>query len=101
MTPEEALKRAHDAAALMDNQTLKEAMSLIEGDVVEAWLLCPVRDVQGREDLWRLAVTARKFRDILKGTAESGKFAAQQIAERKSFADRAKEGLRSVGNWSR
>lgn len=96
MTPEQALQRANDAQRILDDPLMKEVLGLIEKDVIDAWLACPVRDVDGREDLWRLAVTARKFRDILKGTAESGRYAAHQIKEKQSFMERAKQGLRSV-----
>lgn len=96
MTPEEALTRSRNAARLMDDPLLKEAMSSIERDVVEAWLTCPVRDVEGREHLWRMAVTARKLHDILKGTAESGKLAADELRRKEqSLLDRAKQ----VANW--
>lgn len=93
MTPDEALKRARDAKALLDNSTLKEALGIIEKDVVEAWLACPVRDVEGRESAWRMAVTARKFRDLLRGTAEGEKFALHQIQEKKDFLSRTKNAI--------
>lgn len=90
MTPEEALHRANRARALMEDPILKESIDLIESELMEAWMACPVRDVEGREHLWRLAVTTRKFRDILKGTAESGKLAADQIKRQNdSLAARA------------
>ena len=95
MTPEEALKRSRDAERLMNDPMLKDALNIIERDLTEAWHACPVRDVEGREVLWRMAVTARKFRDILKGTMESGKLAADQIQQKQSFIDRAK----NVANW--
>ena len=96
MTPEQSLSRSNDAARLMRDPLLTETLDLIERDVMEAWLACPVRDKDGREELWRMAVTARKLRDILRGTMESGKLAANQIAQRQSFIDRAKNGL---ANW--
>ena len=99
MTPEEALRRSNDAARLMDDPLLKETLDLIEKDVTDLWLLCPVRDTEGREAAWRMAVTARKFRDILRGTAESGKLAADQIRQKEqSLLDRAKQ---NVANWRR
>ena len=90
MSPEEALRRSHEAGRLMSDKMLTETLDFMEKEVTDAWLACPVRDVEGRETLWRLAVTTRKFRDILKGTMESGKLAADEISRKKSFAERAK-----------
>ena len=99
MTPEESLHRSQDAARLMRDPLLIEALDLIERDVREAWLACPVRDKEGREELWRMAVTARKLRDVLKGTMEAGKLAADQIKQRQSFIDRAKAAVGGIANW--
>jgi len=96
MTPEQALARARDAERLVNDPTVKETLSVIERDIYDAWLVCPIRDVEGREALWRMAVTARKFADTLKGTAEAGKLAAHNIRERQSFLDKAKQ---QVANW--
>lgn len=89
MTPEEALRRAEKARQIIEDPFVQEVLGTMEREVMEAWMACPVRDVEGRETLWRIAVTTRKFRDMLRGTAESGKLAAQQIRERQTFAERA------------
>lgn len=94
MTPEEALKRAEKARQLFEDPFLQETLSTMEREIMEAWMTCPVRDIEGRETLWRMAVTTRKFRDMLRGTAESGKLAAQQIRERQSAAERLKQVFR-------
>ncbi len=93
MTPEEAARRANEAERLMADPMLKDALDLMEREVSDAWLACPVRDVEGREAAWRLAVTTRKFRDLLRGTIEAGKLARKQIEERKSFVDRTKAAI--------
>lgn len=92
MTPEEVIRRSERARQLFEDPLLQEALNLIEKEVTEAWMGCPVRDVEARETLWRMAVTARKFRDVLKGTMESGKIAMKQLEEKKSL-------LQRVGNW--
>lgn len=94
MTPEDALRRAEKARQLFEDPLLKETLDIMEREVCEAWMTCPVRDIEGRETLWRMAVTTRKFRDMLRGTAESGKLAAQQIRERQSAAERLKQVFR-------
>jgi hypothetical protein len=97
MTPEEALRRSREAERLMQDPMLKEAMDIMEREVMEAWMSCPIRDLEGREAAWRMAVTTRKFRELLKGTAESGKLAAEQIRQKElSLLDRAKN---KVANW--
>ena len=90
MTPEEALRRAEQARQVLETQVVKDTLDLMEKEVMEAWMVCPVRDVEGRETLWRMAVTTRKFRDLLKGTMESGKLALDQIKQKQSFMDKVR-----------
>ena len=90
MTPEEALRRAEQAGQVLNTQIVKDTLDLMEKEVMEAWMACPVRDVEGRETLWRMAVTTRKFREILKGTMESGKLAKDQIKQKQSFMDKVR-----------
>lgn len=94
MTPEEALRRATAAERIFNDPLTQETLDFMEKEVMEAWMKCPVRDVEAREALWRMACTTRKFRDLLRGTMESGKLAAKQISDRQSFADRAKSAVR-------
>lgn len=94
MTLEEQVRRAEKARQLFEDPLLKETLDTMEREVMEAWMTCPVRDVEGRETLWRMAVTTRKFRDMLRGTAESGKLAAREIRERQTVAERVKDFVR-------
>lgn len=98
MTPEEALRRANRAGQLFNDHLLQETLDFMEKEVTEAWIACPVRDTEGREELYRLIKTTRKFRDLLRGTMESGKMAAEEIRRKESVLERAKNGLkRAVG----
>lgn len=90
MTPEEALRRANQARQVFEQPIVQETLDFMEKEVMEAWMACPIRDTEARESLWRMAVTTRKFRDLLRGTMEAGKLAADQIAHKQSFADKAK-----------
>ncbi len=90
MTPEEALRRAKQAEQVFTAPIVKETLDFMEREVMEAWMACPVRDVEAREALWRMAVTTRKFRDLLKGTMESGKLALDEINRKQSFAEKTK-----------
>lgn len=100
MSPEEQLRRAREAGRLFNDATLKEALDIMEKEVFDAWLACPVRDVEGREACWRLAGTTRKFRDLLRGTMEAGKLAVEQIRQREeSLSARAKRAAQSLRGY--
>jgi hypothetical protein len=86
MTNQEAMIRAERAVQLMNDTLLKESLDLIEREIIEQWDACPVRDVEGRELLWRYYKTARKFRLILEGVAQNGKVAA--FREKQSATDK-------------
>ena len=96
MSPEEALHRANAAGRIFNDPLTQETLDLMEKEVMEAWLACPVRDAEGRETLWRLAVTTRKFRDLLRGTMEAGKLAQDSIKRKESALQRVKS---AVTNW--
>lgn len=89
MTPEEALRRANQARQVLENPITKETLDFMEREVMDAWTATPIRDVEAREALWRMAVTTRKFRELLRGTMESGKLALDEINRRKSALERA------------
>lgn len=96
MTPEEALRKAERARQIFNDPMVRETLDLMEREVTEAWLTCPVRDAEARETLWRMAVTTRKFRDLLRGTMESGKIAIAQIQQKKTLLERGINSLRSA-----
>lgn len=97
MTPEEALRRANQARQVFEQPIVRETLDFMEREIMEQWTGCPIRDVEAREALWRMAVTTRKFRELLRGTMESGKLAADEIQRKKSFADKAKAAMQSFG----
>ena len=71
-------KGAH-AMSLLENELLREALDAIDAEVMEQWIDCPARDKEGKEALWQLIKTSRKFRSILTGYIESGKLATEQL----------------------
>jgi len=95
MTPEEALRRAGAASRIFNDPLVQETLNIMEKEVMEAWMTCPVRDLEARESLWRIAVTTRKFRDLLRGTMEAGKMAQDEIRRKKSFAEKTLEAVQS------
>lgn len=79
--------RGRNAAELLDNELLKEALAAIESEVVEQWTDCPARDKEGKEALWQLMKTQQKFKAILTGYIENGKLATAQL---KQFEEKRK-----------
>ena len=75
MNPDEIIKRAEHARQLLEDPLLKDALDLMEKEVVEQWGACPARDIEGREQLWKFYKTTLKFRGILQGAIENGKVA--------------------------
>lgn len=78
------------ALGLLENELLKEALDAIDKEVTEQWIECPARDKEGKEALWQLIKTSRKFRSILNGYIQSGKLATEQLKryEKESFLRR-------------
>jgi hypothetical protein len=96
MTPEEALRRSNQARQVFEQPIVKETLDFMEREIMEQWTGCPVRDVEAREALWRMAVSVRKFRELLRGTMESGKLAADEIHRKQTAMDKFKQ---MASNW--
>ena len=94
MTPEEAKLRGENAARLLGDRLFVEALDLIEKEIIEQWEAVPVRDVEGREFLWKYYKTAKKFRGILQGVVESGKVADFHEKPQVSFMEHARNLVR-------
>jgi hypothetical protein len=67
------------ALSLAQNELLTEALDAIDSEVMEQWIECPARDKEGKEALWQLIKTSRKFRSLLTGYINSGKLATEQL----------------------
>lgn len=79
MTPIEEQDRGQQAQMLLDNELLQEALSAIEAEVIAQWERCPARDAEGKEALWQLFKTSKKFRAVLTGYVQTGKLASEQL----------------------
>lgn len=71
------------AQQLLDDEILNEALDGIEAAVIDQWEACPSRDAEGKELLWQLYRTSKKFRAVLAGYVESGKLATALIEQEK------------------
>lgn len=88
MTPQELMQRGERARQLLEEPMIRDALNLIEQEVIGQWSACPARDVEGREELWKLYKTAQKFRGVLQSIMESGKLSAHQLQSKKTIAQR-------------
>ena len=71
--------RGQRAAQLLDDAVLVEALEAIELEVVTQWEQCPARDKDGKEALWQLFKTSKKFRGLLLGYVQTGKLATENL----------------------
>lgn len=92
MNQHEDVERGRQAAELLAHPLLSEALNAIEAEVVQQWEQCPARDMEGKEALWQLMKTGKKFRGLLNGYIQSGKLAAENIRR----MDEHKQGLRGL-----
>lgn len=79
MTPIEEQTRGQEAQMLLDSELLQEALTAIEAEVIAQWEKCPARDSEGKEALWQLYKTSKKFRAVLTGYVQTGKLASEQL----------------------
>lgn len=76
-----AIDRGQRAQMLLDDSVLQEALDAIEREVVDQWADCPARDKEGKEALWQLLKTSKKFRALLLGYVETGRFEADKFKQ--------------------
>lgn len=72
-------ERGWKAQELIDNELLQKALSAIEEEVISQWEVCPARDKDGKEALWQLYKTSKKFRTLLLGYVQTGKLATDNL----------------------
>ena len=71
--------RGQEAQRLIESPLLQEALAAIESEVIGQWEQCPARDKEGKEALWQLYKTSKKFRALLEGYVQTGKLAAENL----------------------
>jgi len=87
----DAKVRGENALRILNDPLFIEAFNILERDIIEQWDAVPVRDVEGRELLWRFYKTAKKFRGILQGVVENGKVTSFREMQDKTFLDKTRE----------
>ena len=71
--------RGMRAAELLNDDVLIEALDAIESEVIAQWEQCPSRDDKGKELLWQIFKTSKKFRALLLGYVQTGKLARENM----------------------
>jgi hypothetical protein len=89
-------ERGWKAQELIDNELLSTALTAIEEEVIKQWEACPARDAEGKEALWQLYKTSKKFRALLFGYVQSGKMATDSL---KRYDESRLSKLRKVVNF--
>lgn len=79
MSHEQERDRGTEAKLLLENDLLNGALDAIEAEVLRQWEECPARDAEGRETIWLLYKTTKKFRRLLTGYVETGKMAQENM----------------------
>jgi len=93
-----ALARADRARMILEDELVKAALSDMKALVREEWEKSPVRDVDGREHLYKLMRVIGQFEGCLQKHLETGQLVAADIRaeeERKSMMAKIKERIRA------
>lgn len=67
------MARAAQAAELLENPLLVEALAAFDKEVIEAWKTSPARDQEGREKLFLMLQARQKFEAHLQSLVNTGK----------------------------
>ena len=68
----DAIQRAEHAKRLLDDDLVKEAFATIEREMTALWQGSPEADHEGRERIYRMLWSARRFRAFFEAVVENG-----------------------------
>lgn len=68
--------RAREAAQLLANPLLTEALDTLEKEATDAWIGTGLTATADRERHWMMIKVSRRLRAYLEGAVEDGRFAA-------------------------
>lgn len=90
-------KRIYDATLareVLDNEAFQQAFEDIKQEYVTAWMNSPVRDPEGREELYRLLKLTDKLKATLDGMLTDGKIAqAEREHQERLLAQDRRQGM--------
>lgn len=90
MSPDEVARRGDEAARVLEEKVVREALEAIRDEIISQWANTPARDTEGREWVWRHYKVVEKFEGMLRGYIESGRMAKIEMAEKERLTDRFK-----------
>jgi hypothetical protein len=85
MSYENESRRGEDAARVLNEPVLKDALTAIKTEIYEKWSATAPDNKEGREHYWRLHEAARMFEAVLTGYAEAGQAALKQMQHKQRF----------------
>ena len=80
--------RAQYAHQILENPVFKQAIEVLEKEIVTAWEACPARDAEGKEYMWQLYRNTKKFHNIFVGYVEAGKLQLEREKQEQSALQR-------------
>ncbi|MES2323272.1 MAG: hypothetical protein V4633_13490 [Pseudomonadota bacterium] len=89
-------KRIYDAdqaRLVLENEAFAAAFADMKAEITQQWESSPVRDAEGREELFKLLKLANKLELILRSSMDDGKLAKHEINQKQNWADRAKQAI--------
>jgi hypothetical protein len=72
------MSRAAQAAELLENPLIIEALAAFEKEITESWKKSPARDQEGREKLFWMLQAQEKFKAHLQTMVNTGKLLSLQ-----------------------
>ena len=98
----EAIRRADNAARVLSDPVVKQALEGIRKEIISQWSATPARDAEGREWIWRHMKVLEKFEGILRGYIENGKVEKLRDLEEtgKTAKDRAHAVIDRISRWA-
>jgi hypothetical protein len=100
MTPEQQMYDGDQARQVLENEQFVQAFADIETEITQAWQNSPVRDEEGRQELYRLLMASKKFKSMLLARLEAGKLAKHQLENERVQAQMAKDRATLIAGWS-
>lgn len=74
----EIIKRAEDAKKVLENPVFQAALKEVENQITNAWKTAKEKDVDHREDLFRMLICLEKVKTYLTSTIVSGEMTKRQ-----------------------
>jgi len=81
MSPEEEIRRAERARAILGDPLVTEALAALESAATEAWRSTGAHDVDTRERAWLMLRLAERFRAHFESLVENGRLAKSRLVE--------------------